>query len=179
MKNLTIFSVLIVAIQLLMSCSNEASLQKYYVEKQKDNAFISIDLPSSLLLTDDNTLTDEQLKTVKSIKKINMLALQINEDNKGLYGVEKERVSQIISDDKYKTLMKFGSNKMGATLLFTGEEDAIDELIVFASDEEKGFALFRVLGDDMEPSSMIKLMDSVNQKNFDFSFLEGLETAIN
>ncbi len=179
MKNLTIASVFIVVLQFLTGCSNDASLQKYYVEKQKDNAFISLDLPSSLLITDDNTLTDEQLKTIKSIKKINLLALQINDENKGLYGVEKERVNQIISDEKYKPLMKFGSNKMGATLLFTGDEDAIDELIVFASDEEKGFALFRVLGDDMEPSSMIKLMDSVNEKNFDFSFLEGLETAIN
>lgn len=179
MRNLIIFSVLIATLQFLQGCSNEASLQKYYVEKQKDNAFISIDLPSSLLLTDDNTLTDEQLKTIQSIKKINMLALQVNDENKGLYAVEKERVNQIISDEKYKPLIKYGSNKMGATLLFTGDEDAIDELIVFASDEQKGFALFRVLGDDMEPSQMIKLMDSVNPKNFDFSFLEGMETIIN
>ena len=30
--------------------------------------------------------------------------------------------------------MKYGSNKQGAILKYLGEEDAIDEIIVFASD---------------------------------------------
>jgi len=163
----------------VVSCSNETSLQKYYVDKQKDNAFITMDLPSSLLSKDGNTLNDTQKEALKSIKKLNFLALQNKEENLAIYEVEKDKVQTILSNEKYKTLMKFGSNDIGATLKFTGEEDAIDELIVFASDESKGFTLIRVLGDDMEPSQIIKLLEGMNEQNFDFSFLKNIETALN
>ncbi|WP_339611071.1 DUF4252 domain-containing protein [uncultured Planktosalinus sp.] len=179
MKTFVITLSVFVAAIVVSSCSNNASLQKYYVEKQNDNAFISLDLPSSLILTEDNTLSEEQLKTVKSIKKVNMLALEVNELNKAAYESEKERVQAILNNEAYETLMKYGSNKQGATLKFTGEDDAIDELIIFASDEERGFALFRVIGDDMNPSSIMKLMDSVNTNNFDFSFMKEFGSALN
>ncbi len=179
MKAVAKFSAFILLLIGVVGCSNEASLQKYYVEKQKDNAFITLDLPSSLLSKDGNTLNESQNEALKSIKKLNFLALQNKEENSTIYEIEKEKVQAILSDEKYKTLMKYGSNEMGATLKFTGEEDAIDELIVFASDESKGFTLIRVLGDDMNPSQIIQLMQGMNEQNFDFSFLKNIETALN
>jgi len=164
---------------LFCACSNDASLQKYIVEKQNDHSFITLDIPSSLILTENNELSDEQLKTIKSIKKVNMLALQLKEDNKLQYEAEKERVAAILSQDSYQTLMKYGSNEMGATLMFTGDVEAIDELIIFASDEEKGFGLFRVIGDNMNPSQVVKLMDNVNSKNFDLSFMKEIGSLVN
>ncbi len=70
--------------------------------------------------------------------------------------------------------MKFGSNNKGATLKFLGEEDAIDEIIVFASDDEKGFALFRLLGDKMQPGQMIKLLNSIENGDIDASKLSSI-----
>ena len=57
---------------------------------------------------------------------------------------------------------------------YTGDEDAIDELIIFASDSDRGFAVFRVLGDDMRPDQMIKLMRSVDQGDLNLSSLSGV-----
>ncbi len=179
MKAAIKFSAVILLLIAVVGCNNDTSLQRYYVDKQKDDAFITLDLPSSLLSKDGNTLNETQKEALKSIKKLNFLALQNKEENKDIYEVEKEKVQTILSDEKYKTLMKFGSNDMGATLKFTGEEDAIDELIVFASDESKGFTLIRVLGDDMDPSQIIQLMQGMNEQNFDFSFLKNIETALN
>jgi hypothetical protein len=179
MKSIIYFTTLSISVLLLSACGNDASLQKYIVEKQNDYSFITLDLPSSLILAEDNNLTDEQLKAVKSIKKINILALQLKEDNRAQYEVEKERVKAILSDDKYETLMKYGSSDLGATLMFTGDVEAINELIIFASDEEKGFGLFRVIGDKMNPSQVVKLMDNVNSNNFDFSFMNNLESLLN
>jgi len=179
MKTIAKFSTLVVLILVMLGCSSETSLQKYYVDKQKDNAFISLDIPSSLLSKKENTLSLEQKETLNSIKKMNLLALQNKEENSAIYEVEKEHVTAILNDEKYKTLMKFGSNTMGATLKFTGEEDAIDELIVFASDDSKGFALIRVLGDNMEPGKIMQLMEGVNDQNFDFSFLKNIESVLN
>lgn len=163
---------LLLSVILFSACGNNASLQKYIVEKQNDNNFITIDLPSSLLLTEDNTLNEEQLQTVKSIKKVNMIALQLKDENKEIYEMEKQRVKSILSTDTYETLMKFGSNDMGASLLFTGDVEAIDEIIIFASDQEKGFGLFRVIGEDMNPSEIVKMMNKVNSQNFDLSFMD-------
>jgi hypothetical protein len=179
MKSIIYITAFAITALLLSACGNDASLQKYIVEKQNDYSFITLDLPSSLILAEGNNLTDEQLKTVKSIKKVNILALQLKEDNRAFYEVEKERVQAILSDDKYETLMKYGSNEMGATLMFTGDVEAIDELIIFASDEEKGFGLFRVIGDNMNPSQVVKLMDNVNSKNFDLSFMKDIGSLIN
>ncbi|PKP24182.1 MAG: DUF4252 domain-containing protein [Bacteroidetes bacterium HGW-Bacteroidetes-2] len=178
MKTITKFSVLVLLILVFLGCNSETSLQKYYVEKQKDNDFISLDIPSSLLSKKENSLTIDQKETLNSIKKMNLLALQNKIENIDVYEEEKEKVTAILSDEKYKTLMKFGTNTMGATLKFTGEEDAIDELIVFASDDSKGFALIRVIGDHMEPSKIIQLMEGVNEQNFDFSFLKNMESVL-
>jgi hypothetical protein len=176
-----LYTTLALAISMLLfsACGNDASLQKYIVEKQNDNDFITLDIPSSLILTENNNLDEEQLKSVKSIKKVNVLALQIKDDNKELYESEKQRVHTILSDDKYETLMKYGSNDMGATLLFTGDVEAIDEIIIFASDKAKGFGLFRVIGEDMNPSQIVKLMDKVNSNSFDFSFMSEMGSLMN
>lgn len=177
----TLYITLTLAINmfLLSACGNDASLQKYIVEKQNDNDFITLDIPSSLILTDNNNLDEEQLKSVKSVKKVNVLALQLKDDNKAQYEIEKQRVHAILSNDKYETLMKYGSNDVGATLMFTGDVQAIDEIIIFASDVEKGFGLFRVIGEDMNPSQIVKLMDNLNSKNFDFSFMSEMGSLLN
>lgn len=42
-----------------------------------------------------------------------------------------------------------------------GEEDSIDEIIIYGNDEDKGFALARILGDDMNVGEIVKLAKSV------------------
>ena len=70
--------------------------------------------------------------------------------------------------------MKMGSNKSGASLKYLGEEDAIDEVVIFASDDERGFALFRLTGENMNPGQMIRLMNSVERGDLDVSQLSGI-----
>lgn len=66
-----------------------------------------------------------------------MIALQLKDENKAVYEIEKQRLKSILDNNQYETLMKYGSNEMGASLLFTGDVEAIDEIIIFASDSEK------------------------------------------
>jgi len=156
----------------LISCSNEKSLQRYLVDKQDDDSFLKIDIATSLLQTDGNSLTEEEKDILATVKKINVVAFPIKEGNKAEYDLKKQELKDIISQEKYKTLVKFGSNNKGATLKYLGEEDAIDELIVFASDNERGFVLFRLLGEDMRPDQMIKLMTSIDKGDVDISALK-------
>ena len=158
----------------LMSCSNEKSLQKYLVEKQDDDKFMKIDLATSLLQAEGNTLSEDEKNILDSVKKINVVAYPLSEGNTAEYEAEKQNIAQLLSQDKYKTLMKMGSNNQGATLKYVGEEDAIDELIVLASDDTKGFAVFRLLGDNMSPADMIKLMTSIEKGDVDIKSLQSI-----
>jgi hypothetical protein len=158
----------------LFSCSNEKSLQRYLVDRQDDDTFLKIDVAASLLQADSNNMTQEEKDILATVKKINVVAYPIDSDNLAEYDTKRQELKDIIKQEQYKTLMKYGSNKKGATLKYLGEEDAIDEIIVFASDNEKGFALFRLLGENMRPDQMIKLMNSIENGDIDASKLSSI-----
>lgn len=158
----------------LFSCSNNKSLQRYLVDKQEDDSFLKIDIAASLLQTDSSSLTQEEKDILATVKKINVVAYPIKDNNTEDFKTERQQLKEIIGQEKYKTLMKYGSNKKGATLKYLGEEDAIDELIVFATDDERGFALFRLLGDDMRPDQMIKLLNSIDKGDVDVTALKSI-----
>ncbi|MAN59014.1 MAG: hypothetical protein CMC08_04170 [Flavobacteriaceae bacterium] len=168
-----------IAIISLMSCSNEKSLQRYLVDKQEDDQFLKVDIAASLLEGDNSDFSQEEKEILATVKKINVLAFPLKNDNTANYENEMSTVKEILKQDQYQMLMKMGSNNRGATLKYVGEEDAIDEIIVFASDDDKGFALFRVIGDDMRPDQMMKLMNSIERGDVDVSKLTGIGDIIN
>ena len=133
------------------------SLQKYYVDNQGNNEFIMIDLPTSIIQLKNNDVSDELKETLNSIKKLNFLGLQLNDDNKELYLSEIKKVKEILKNPKYKELMRLGSDKNTINVKYLGDDDAIDEVVFFGSDNEKGFALVRVLGENMNPAQILKL----------------------
>ena len=45
--------------------------------------------------------------------------------------------------------------------------DAIDEVIIFGSSNDKGLALIRVLGDDMNPANLVQLMQAIQKSDYD------------
>ena len=163
----------------LFSCSNKESLQRYIVDRQDDDSFLKIDIAASLLQADGANLSQEEKDILKTIKKINVIAYPIEEGNVSAYEVKMQVLKTILDQDRYKTLMKYGSNKEGATLKYVGLEDAIDEIIVFVRDDEKGFALFRLLGDDMRPEQMIKLMTAIEKGDVDISKLNSIGKIFN
>ncbi|MGB7843778.1 MAG: DUF4252 domain-containing protein, partial [Salinimicrobium sp.] len=80
----------------------------------------------------------------------------------------------ILKNKKYKQLFRYGGGERRAELYYMGEEDAIDELVIFGSDEEKGFGIARVTGNDMEPEAMIRLFKSFQKGDLNISGLPDL-----
>jgi hypothetical protein len=163
----------------LFSCNSEKSLQRYLVDRQDDDTFLKVDIAASLLKSENNNLTQEEKDILETVKKINVVAYPNKGDNEANYKIKKQELKDIINQEEYKTLMKFGSNNKGAVLKYLGEEDAINEIIVFASDDEKGFALFRLLGENMRPDDMIKLMQSIEKGDVDASQLQSIGSMLN
>jgi len=156
------------------ACDSNASLQKYYVDSKENNEFISVDIPSSILQLKDTEVSEDIKNTLNTIKKVNFLALQLNETNQELYASEKLKVAKILKNPKYKQLMRMNMGKGSVSVNYLGEEEAIDEVIIFGSDNEKGFAVVRVIGDNMNPSDIMKLANDIKLDG-DSSQLKQLE----
>ncbi|MBG43172.1 MAG: hypothetical protein CL530_04315 [Aequorivita sp.] len=166
------FMALILGALALVSCSDK-SLQKYLVEKQDDDKFVKMDIAASLLQGNASNFTQEEKDILNTIKKVNVVAYPIVEGDTADYEMERQKLKDILDQEQYKELTRIKSNEWNATLKYTGEEDAIDEVIVFASDDNRGFAVFRLLGENMRPDQMLKLMKSAERGDLDVSKLEG------
>ncbi len=168
-KYVTAFALGILA---LTSCS-DPSLQKYLVEKQDDDKFVKMDIAASLLQGRNSNFTQEEKEILNTIKKVNVVAYPFVDGDTAEYKKERQELRTILDQEQYKELTRIKSDDWNATLKYTGDEDAIDEVIVFASDDSKGFAVFRLLGENMRPDQMLKLMESAERGDLDVSKFEG------
>jgi len=171
MKNLyKLFTVLILTI--LTACSSKQSLQKYYVDSSENPNFLSFDVPASILNLEETELTPIQKEAVSSLRKLNILAFKKNTQNAAEYEVEKTKVNGILLNSDYTELMKMNTEYGKATVKYLGDDTAIDEVVIYGNSDEQGFALIRVLGDDMNPAHLVQLLQAIQKSDFKG---EGLE----
>ncbi|UMB54576.1 DUF4252 domain-containing protein [Lutibacter sp. A64] len=155
------FGILFFVMFAFISCNNSPTLQEYYVTSKENDAFISVDLPANILQLKNNEVSEDVKQTLASIKKVNFLALQLTDSNEALYTSEKLKVKAILKNPKYKQLMRMNLGKGAVSVNYLGEEDAIDEVVLFGSDNNKGFAVVRVLGENMNPAEIMKMAQEI------------------
>ena len=153
----------------LSSCSNKQSLQEYYVDNQENGDFILVDVPTSLLGKNVEALSEEQQEVFKTVRKINLMAYQTKSGDTAAMQVERDKVKEILTSDDYEELMKASGDMGQMRLYFKGEEDAIDEVIFFGADDNKGFMLARLLGNDMNIGDMMRMAESLEKSDIDVS----------
>lgn len=160
---------------LLASCNSEPSLQQYFVENSDKKDFIALDFSSSILNTDKTKLTAEQKTALQSFDKMNIIAFKVNDKNKDSYDAESAKVSQILKNNTYQELMKVGSGKDAASVSFVGDENNINEFVLFAKRKENGFAVVRILGKDMNPNNILTMLSVLKSSNMDMDQLKPLQ----
>jgi hypothetical protein len=172
------FLTAIVVSLFFLGCSNEPTLQKYFVENSGKKDFIALDVSSSILNTDKTKLTAEQKTALESFDKMNIIAFKLDKKNQAQYDVESQKVAQILKGKEYQELMKVGSGKDAASISFVGDEDHINEFILFAKKRENGFAVVRILGNDMNPNNIMNLLSILKSSNVDMAQLAPLQGLI-
>ena len=121
-------------------------------------------------------LTDEQKEAYESVDKLNVLAFTLGDDNKEEYQVELDKIKLILKDDRYQELMRGGNSIDGKFMVkFIGDVENIDELIIFGNANDRGFAVARVLGDDMNAGKLMSLQSIIKDKDFDDSNLNSFK----
>jgi hypothetical protein len=169
------FFLALLAAAMLTSCNSEPSLQRYFVDNSEKKDFISLDVSPSILNVNKTKLTADQKTALESFDKMNILAFKLDKNNAALYEQEREKLSKILKDETYQELMKVGSGKDAASISFVGDEDNIDEFIIYANKKENGFAVVRILGDDMNPNNIMTMLSVLKDANIDMEQLKPLE----
>jgi len=173
-----VFFIAILVSLFLLSCNSEPSLQKYFVENSEKKEFISFDISSSIVNIDKTRLTAEQKKALESFDKMNILAYKLDKNNEAQYNTESQKVSQILKGKEYQELMKIGSGKDGASVSYVGSDDNINEFVLFAKRKENGFAVVRILGNNMNPNNIMTMLSVIKSANVDMAQLAPLQGLI-
>lgn len=156
----------------LSACSSTQSLQEYYVDNSENPNFLSIDLPVSLLNMEKADLTGEQRDALESLRKLNVLAFKKTAANDSEFQLEKAKVKTILKNKKFNELMKMNTSYGKATITYLGDDDAIDEVVIYGDSDDKGFMLVRILGDNMNPAKIAQFMQALQKSDYKG---EGLE----
>lgn len=177
MKALVYLSFLLVF--LLIGCKNEPSLQKYFVENSEKKNFIALDFSPSVVNANLSKLTNDEKEALKSFSKMNVLAFKKDKNNAVDYNKKKEELEKILKNNDYSELIRVGSGKDGGSISYLGQnEDDIDEFIVFGKKDENGFAVVRILGDNMNPNNIMTMLSVLKNSNIDMEQLKPLQNLM-
>jgi len=162
-----------------VSCATNPSLQKYYIDNSDDENFISMDIPVSVFSLKENA-PEELTKALATIDKFVVLAFVKKKGNEAAYSLESKHVNDIMKNDKYQELIRVKHQGSNVVIKYEGaaEDETLNEVVLYASDKNMGFALVRILGDEMNPSEIMQFAKHMDVFNFDSSELEGIFKSV-
>lgn len=172
MKTVTFNIISLLLVFLFTACSSTQSLQEYYVDNAENPNFLSVDLPVSLLNIDKVSLTQDQREALESLKKLNILAFKKTDGNVAEFEKERSDVQAILKNGKFTELMKMNTSYGKASVKYLGSDEAIDEVIIYGDNADKGFMLVRVLGKDMNPAKLVQFIQALEKSDYKGQGLE-------
>lgn len=161
------------------SCKKEASIQTYFVEHQELPNFTFIDVSPKMIALSTVEFTEEQKDTYNSLEKINFLGYRIKDEDLTAYNNELTNIQNVFKNRNYYELMSFSTNGIKFRINAEGTQDVVNEVLVLASTEDKGFGVVRLLGDNMKPESIIKLIRKLQKADIDKKQLDGILNFFN
>ncbi|HPW97365.1 MAG TPA: DUF4252 domain-containing protein [Flavobacterium sp.] len=164
-------------VMMLFSCHSEPSLQRYFVDNLENKDFVSLDVSSNIINIDKAKLTSEEKDALESFEKMNILLFKMDsaKTKTKQFEIESAKVKQILKGKEYQELMKVGSGTNAASISFVGDEDKIDEFVIYAKGKDTGFAIVRILGDDMNPNNVMSILSIIKNSGIDMEQLKPLE----
>ncbi|MGV9004651.1 DUF4252 domain-containing protein [Flavobacterium sp.] len=162
---------------MLLSCNDKPSLQRYFVDHSENKDFVSVDVSSNIINVDKTKLSIEELEALKSFDKMNIIAFKMDSAKTKTkeFEVESAKVKAILKGKEYHELMKVGSSSNSASISFVGDENHINEFVVYAKNKDAGFALVRILGDDMNPNNIMSILSILKNADIDMEQLKPLQ----
>lgn len=159
----------------LVSCSTEPTMQKYFVEKGEAKNFVAADVSPKFIKTDKMKLSADEKNALNSIQNVNILVFKANKNNTAQFEKEKTTVKGLLKTDSYEELMKINTATMGLSIDTKGKGNQIDEFIVYANQQDSGFGLIRVTGEDMTPNNVMTIAGLLQKSSLNMEQLKPLK----
>ena len=148
----------------LCCCSSAPSLQTYFVDNQEKNGFISIDVPISVLGLDSVEMSSSENEALNSISKFNILSFSLDSINHTKYIEELLKINQLFIDSSYEKIISLGNPEDGKVRVYTSDNNGyLKEIVIFVNSNKTGFAIIRVLGNEMDLEKIFKLRRLLNE----------------
>lgn len=157
------------ALFLFLGCTTTPSIQQYYVSKSEDPNFLVLDIPTSILGIDSNSLTQEEQEALSSFQKLNVLIFRKTATNAEKLPNELATIRTIIDGKNFDPLLVMNDRRYNGKLVLDGTVDHPDEIVFFGSADE-GFLLARLIGRNMQVEKAMLLANVIQRGN-------GLENA--
>ena len=150
-----------------LSCQTN-SLQSFMVDHKDDENFISLDFSLRTFVGNFDNLTPEQQAVFDDVRKVNFLAFKKDEINVTAFTEKRDNLMEILrnqfSDSK---LMSVNTRGNQMQMYADDLDDKVKEIVIYASNNDSGFLVMRLLGDDLNPSNFYKLMKMSEEMDFD------------
>ena len=148
----------------LCCCSSAPSLQAYFVDNQEKNGFISIDVPISVLGLEYIEMSSSEKEALSSISKFNILSFSLDSIKHTKYSEELLKINQLFTNSSYERIISLGNPKDGKVRVYTVDNNGfLKEIVIFVNSNKTGFAIIRVLGNEMELEKFFKLRRLLNE----------------
>ncbi|MGB0393031.1 MAG: hypothetical protein ACPGCK_04080, partial [Flavobacteriaceae bacterium] len=108
-----------------------------------------------LFIAHRRELLDQAADTFENVTESKRLKRLSDNEIKMLNGI-------LSNGTKYLKLSDFGYRKNKASLYYMGKERKVDEGILYLRNAEKGLAVVRILGDNMNPGALMMLANKIN-----------------
>lgn len=152
---------------IMVSCQTK-SLQSYMVDHKSDDNFISVDFSLRTFIENFDELDPEQKEIFEDVEKVNFLAFKKNDSNAAEYSQKQEELLDILSTEfKEGQLMSMNVDGNQMQMFADNIEETVEEIVVYASNGEKGFLVARLLGDDLNPQNFLKMAKMSDDMSFD------------
>ncbi|AXG71745.1 hypothetical protein KORDIASMS9_04002 [Kordia sp. SMS9] len=167
MKTFSSFLLLLCIGVAITSCSDKNSLQNYFIDHAEQSGFSSSTIPISLLRQDGIQLSEKQEEALDAIDRINLLFYRTTPEKQTEFTSERKNIKTILKNKKYEELMNLGNK---GVVKYIGTDTAMDEIVIFLSNQEMGFAVTRIIGDNMTIEKFMELYKLTQQRNTPLNF---------
>jgi len=167
MKTFKSILILLLVVMGTTSCSDKNSLRNYFLDHAEKAGFSSSTIPVSLLKQEGMQFTKKQEEALEAVDRVNLLFYRPENMKQEEFTTEKNNVKAILNQEKYEELINLGRN---GVIKYIGNDDTIDEIIAFVSEKEMGFAVMRIIGNDMTLEKFMELYKMSEQRSTPFNF---------
>jgi len=141
------------------SCKKD-TVQTYLLESENRPELVSYDFSSDMLAFAKNFIEEAEIPVIKSIDKVKLVGLNIEDNSLEAYEQEKQRLQTILENSEYKKLLNIKKDGRQIKIYYNGEQEAIDEVLVFGYSDDQGVGLARVLGNNINPTEIMEVVDN-------------------